>query len=199
MSFHRSKIAQSMKEYKDNSNIKMKLDNIDNKKIEKNEEKIKDIRPKMKVDYKNSNYFYNEEDYYKEYPYKRIEYYSNENKGKYGKYNIESNSSHITVENEDGIIKYIPNKGNYNYNYNNYNEISSQKNNKYVEISNNKNNDYYDDNSDFSDNNEYYENEEYENGIINNNSPRIKYKILIIIWHLKNKLKKKIKILLVKI
>ena len=175
MSFHRSKIAQSMKEYKDNSNIKMKLDNIDNKKIEKNEEKIKDIRPKMKVDYKNSNYFYNEEDYYKEYPYKRIEYYSNENKGKYGKYNIESNSSHITVENEDGIIKYIPNKGNYNYNYNNYNEISSQKNNKYVEISNNKNNDYYDDNSDFSDNNEYYENEEYENGIINNNSPRIKY------------------------
>ena len=173
MSAHRSKIVQSMKEYSNNPKLKKNIDNIEN-----SDEKIKANRPNIKVDYKSSNYFYNDEDYFKEYPYKRIEYYnSNDNRGKY---NIESNSSHITVENEDGIIKYIPNKPNYNYNYNNYNDISSKKNNKYVEINNNKNNDYYDDNSDYSENNEYYENDEYENenGIINNNSPRIKYKQL---------------------
>ena len=175
MSIRRSNLTPSTKEFISNSN-KNRRDDTENEITHNNEEKIEDNRPKLKVDYKSSNYFYNDVDYYKEYPYKRMDFYFNTNENK-RKYNIESNSSHITVENEDGYIKYIPNK---NYNYNNYNDIPTQKNNNYIEISSHKN-EYYDDNSEYSENNDnenlYYDNEEYENGIINSNSnsPDIKY------------------------
>ena len=177
MSILGPKLAQSLKDYKNKFSIKNKMENSGTKTSETNEEKTEEEnRPKISIDYKSSNYFYNnDEDYFKVYPYKRMEYYNtNDNRGKY---NIDSNSSHITVENEDGFIKYIPTK---NYNYN-YNDISPQKNINYIEISSHKNNDYYDDidNSEYSENNDndnenlYYENVE---GIINNNkSTRIKY------------------------
>ena len=177
MSILRPKLAQSLKDYKEKSSFKSKIENSGAKTSETNEEKTEEEkRPNINIDYKSSNYFYNnDEDYFKVYPYKRMEYYNtNDNRGKY---NIDSNSSHITVENEDGFIKYIPTK---NYNYN-YNDISPQKNINYIEISSHKNNDYYDDidNSEYSENNDndnenlYYENVE---GIINNNkSTRIKY------------------------
>ena len=170
MSIRGSKLAQTKKEFKENSTLNKKIDSTESKTTNNIEEKQEDNSPQIKVDYKSSNYFYNDEDYFKGYPYKRLDYYNtNDNKRKY---NIESNSSHITVENEDGIIKYIPNnKMNYNYQYNNYNDISPKKNNNYIEISSHKNLDYYDDNenSEYSENNDneniYYdnENEEYEN------------------------------------
>ena len=170
MSIRGSKLAQTKKEFKENSALNKKIDSTESKTTNNIEEKQEDNSPQIKVDYKSSNYFYNDEDYFKGYPYKRLDYYNtNDNKRKY---NIESNSSHITVENEDGIIKYIPNnKMNYNYQYNNYNDISPKKNNNYIEISSHKNLDYYDDNenSEYSENNDneniYYdnENEEYEN------------------------------------
>ena len=176
MSILRPKLAQSLKDYKEKSSFKSKIENSGAKTSETNEEKTEEEkRPNINIDYKSSNYFYNnDEDYFKVYPYKRMEYYgTNDNRGKY---NIDSNSSHITVENEDGLIKYIPTKINYNYNYN---DISPQKNINYIEISSHKNNDYYDDidNSEYSENNDN-ENLFYENieGIINNNkSTRIKY------------------------
>ena len=177
MSIHRSKMAQSMKDIKANSAIKAKIDTTESKISKKSDEMQEENSPKIKVDYKNSNYFYNDVDYFN--PYKRIEYYNtNDNRHKY---NIDSNSSHITVENEDGIIGYYPKKNSYNYNYANYNDRPAQKNNNYIEISSHKNIDYYgdneNDNSDYSENNDnenmYYENEDYDNAI--NQSQRMKY------------------------
>ncbi len=178
MSILGPKLAQSLKDYKNKFSIKNKMENSGTKTSETNEEKTEEEnRSKISIDYKSSNYFYNnDEDYFKVYPFKRMEYYNtNDNKGKY---NIDSNTSHITVENEDGIIKYIPTKLNYNYNYN---DISPQNNINYIEISSHKNIDYYDDNdgSEYSENNDneniYYENgnendndnEEYNNRLLN--------------------------------
>ena len=188
MSIHSSKLAQTKKEFNEKSTLKKKIDSTESKTTNNNEEKQEDNSPQIKVDYTNSNYYYNDEDYFKGYPYKRLDYYNtNDNKRKY---NIESNSSHITVENEDGIIKYIPNnKINYNYNYhhyNNYNDISPKNNNNYIEISSHKYLGYYDDNenSEYSENNDneniYYdnENEEYETGMMNNN-PQIDRKSVV--------------------
>ena len=182
MSIYHSKLAQSMKDIKSNSAAKAKIDNTESKIRKKNDEMLEDNSPKIKVDYKNSNYFYNDADYYN--PYKRIEYYNtNDNRHKY---NIESNSSHITVENEEGIIRYIPKK--INYYYSTYNELPTQKNNNnYIEISSHKNIDYYgdneNDNSEYSENNYNYnenmyydnENEYYDNRILDNQSPKMKY------------------------
>ena len=174
MSIHHSKLAQSSKKSKDNSNIKYKVDNSERKISKKSIEKQDGNTSQLKYDYKNGNYYYNDEDYSKEYPYQRLEYF-NPNDKKY-KYNIDSNNSHITVENEDGIIKYEK----INYNYTNYNNISNQKNNHFFEISSHKNTDYYDDNnSEDSENNIFYENEndneEFENKIRKNKSLRKKY------------------------
>ena len=183
MSIRCSKLAQTKKQFNENSPLNKKIDSAESKTTNNNEEKQEDNTPQIKVDYKSSNYFYNDEDYFKGYPYKRLDYYNtNDNKRKY---NIDSNSSHITVENEDGIIKYIPNNKinyNYNYQYNNYNDISPKKNNNYIEISSHKNLDYYDDNenSEYSENNDneniYYdnENEEYENRMMSN-EPKMRY------------------------
>ena len=174
MSIRRPIITTGIKKYNVHS-TKNRIDDLEND-ILNNKEKIEEM-PKLKVDYKNSNYFYNDVDCFREYPYKKRDLYYNPNESK-RKYNIESNSSHITVENEDGYIKYIPNK---NYNNYNYNDIPAQKNNNYIEISSHKN-EYYDDNSEYSEgegepgdndndndnDNMYYDNEEYENGMINN-------------------------------
>ena len=188
MNIYHSKRLQPKKEYKDNLNLINKINGTDIKLLKKNDDKQADNSPKIKVDYKNSNYYYNEPDYFKEYPYKRFGYYNTNDNSR--KYNIESNSSHITVENEDGVIKYIPKKASYNYNYTNYNDIPTQKNNNYIEISSHKNIDDYDDNegSEYSENNDneniYYdndndnenENEVYDNRIMKTNkSQRLKY------------------------
>ena len=188
MNIYHSKRLQPKKEFRENSNLINKINSTDIKLPKNNDVNQNNNSPKIKVDYKNSNYYYNDSDYFKDYPYKRFEYYNtNDNRRKY---NIESNSSHITVENEDGVIKYIPKKASYNYNYNftSYNDIPTQKNNNYIEISSHKNFDYYDDNdgSEYSENNEnenfYYENdndidnEEYDNRVITTNkSQRLKY------------------------
>ena len=183
MNILRSKLTQSTKEIKNNPNLRNKIDTIGSQYMSSNDKKMKENSPRMKMDYQSNNYFYNEEGYFNEYPYKRFEYYNtNDNKQKY---NIESNSSHITVENEDSVIKYFPNNKNYNYNYTKYNYIPTQKNNNYIEISSHKNIDYYDDdndNSDYSDNNEndnIYSLNESENKYENRNrlykSQRLKY------------------------
>ena len=175
MNIYHSKRLQPKKEFRGNSNIINKINSTDTKLPKNNDVKQDNNSPTLKVDYKNSNYYYNDSDYFKDYPYKRFEYYNTNDSRR--KYNIESNSSHITVENEDGVIKYIPKKAsfNYNYNYTNYNDIPTQKNNNYIEISSHKNIDYYDDNdgSDYSENND---NEEYYNRVITTNqSQRLKY------------------------
>ena len=133
MNILRSKLTQSTKEIKNNPNLRNKIDTIGSQYMSSNDKKMKENSPRMKMDYQSNNYFYNEEGYFKEYPYKRFEYYNtNDNKQKY---NIESNSSHITVENEDSVIKYFPNNKNYNYNYTKYNYIPTQKNDDWQIIS----------------------------------------------------------------
>lgn len=175
MSIHHPKLVQSSKRFKDNQSIKYKVDNsekrISKKSIDRQDKKN---TSEIKYDYKNGNYYYNDEDYSKEYPYQRLEYL-NANDKKY-KYNIDSNSSHLTIENEDGIIKYIPEK--INYNYTNFNTISNQKVNNFYEIGSHKNTEYFDDNnSEDSINNIFYENdnEECQNKIRKNKSARKKY------------------------
>ena len=188
MSNTSSNVTTSTKGYNTNS-MKNRIYDTAHGNIRK-KGKIEDAMPKLKMDYKSNNYFYNEIDCFKEYPpyNKRIRgyYYTNSNENK-RQYNIESNSSHITVENEDGYIKHIPNKNYNSYNYSNYNynNIPIQNNNNYIEIGSHKN-EYYDDNSEYSENNDgdndnendnendniYYDNEDYENdnGILTNDS-----------------------------
>ena len=64
--------------------------------------KLIDKKNNLKVDYKSPNYFYNDEDY-EDYPDNKLKYSINNYK-----YNNETSDSYITVEHEDGNIKYIP-------------------------------------------------------------------------------------------
>ena len=72
MSIRGSKLAQTKKEFKENSTLNKKIDSTESKTTNNIEEKQEDNSPQIKVDYKSSNYFYNDEDYFKGYPYKRF-------------------------------------------------------------------------------------------------------------------------------
>ena len=152
----------------------------------KNITKITVDKRNLKMDYNSSNYYYddnekeeeNEDEPYEDYQYgsNKIEYYDKNSKE--GKYNHETNDSHITVEQEDGNTQRVPKK------YMEYN----MGNQPYIYKNENDNYDYYEENSDDSGNgydrdngdndnedgndNEqgeiYYanENEEYEQDII---------------------------------
>ena len=117
---------------------------------------ILDKKRSIKVDYNSSNYFYNDEDYYDEYPYNKMEYYDKPQKER--RYNNETNDSYVTVEHEDGNIQYISKK---------YVEIKRDSN----MYKNDKNIEYYDDEDSENNYNDtenvYFENEDdYDQEII---------------------------------
>ena len=120
--------------------------------------KLIDKKNNLKVDYKSPNYFYNDEDY-EDYPDNKLKYSINNYK-----YNNETSDSYITVEHEDGNIKYIP-KNDFEY------KRSSPPYN--IE----KNDDYEQENSEDSDNidNNYENDYEYEQEVINNQMPMNRY------------------------
>ena len=70
MNILRSKLTQSTKEIKNNPNLRNKIDTIGSQYMSSNDKKMKENSPRMKMDYQSNNYFYNEEGYFKEYPYK---------------------------------------------------------------------------------------------------------------------------------
>ena len=152
---------------------KVNTNPIQSKNAQKKDSKILDKKRNIKVDYNNNNYYYqnnNNEEYYNDYNYNnKDEYYD---KGvKKNKYDQETSDSYITVEQEDGQIKYIPK---------NYLDYKRSAPKVYTNNNNNKKMDYYDENSDDSENNDnedmYYENdEEYEQEMIENNTPMSTY------------------------
>ena len=134
------------------NNKKIKPNPVQTKKPQNKDSKIIDKKRNIKVDYNSNNYFYDEEeDYYNDYIYNKIDYYDRNQKSQ--KYNNETNDSYVTVEQEDGHIKYIPK------NYVEYKGSSPP-------LYNNKNIQYYEnsEDSDHNYNNEndnmYYENED---------------------------------------
>ena len=100
-----------------------------------------DRKRNIKVDYNSNNYFYNDEEYYGNYPYQKREFYDKRSKNY--KYNNETNDSYVTVEQEDGNVKYVSKK---------YVEFKRA----HPSIYNNE--EYYEENSE--DDNMYYENED---------------------------------------
>ena len=150
-----------------NNKKKVKANPTQTKKTQNKESKLIDKKRNLKVDYNSNNCFYNDEDYYEDYPYNKVEYYNGNQKEH--KYNNETSDSYITVEQEDGHIKYIPK------NYVEYKRTSPM-------MYKDKKMEYYEENSEDLDNNdeenanenenEYYENEEeYEQELLNNQSP----------------------------
>ena len=86
----------------------------------------------IKVDYNSSNYLFNDDDYYEAYPYDKINYYEKTQNN--SRYNNGSNDNYITVEHEDGHIKYIQK------NYVEFKPIYKNKNLEYYEDDNSENN-----------------------------------------------------------
>ena len=66
---------------------------------------ILDKKRKIKVDYNSDNYFYHDDEYYGDYPYSKINYYDKSKKEH--RYKNDTNDSYVTVEQEDGQIKYM--------------------------------------------------------------------------------------------
>ena len=148
------------------NNNKVKPNTTKPKNTQNKDSKLIDKKRNIKVDYNSNHYFYNDEEYYDDYGYNKYDYYDRNQKGR--KYNNETNDSYVTVEQEDGRIKYIPK------NYVDYKDSSlplyTSNNNKKIQ--------YYEENSEDSENNynneNYYENEneeEYEQEIVNDPSP----------------------------
>ena len=148
---------------------KLKPKPTQTKKPQNKDSKLIDKKRNIKVDYNSNNYFYNDEDYGDEYPYHKVEYYEKNQKGI--KYNNETNDSYVTVEQEDGRIKYVPK------NYVEYKRSSRP-------VYQNNKEEYYEENSEDSENNYnnendnvYYDNEdEYEQDLMNNQRPGKGYK-----------------------
>ena len=147
--------------------IKIKTKPAEIKKNPNKECKLIDKKRNIKVDYNSNNYFCNDEDYLNDYPYNKVEYYDRRQKGH--KYNNNTNDSYVTVEQEDGQMKYLPK------NYVEYKSSSHPYNNKKVEYeensgdyNNNCDKEYDNDNDNV---NMYYENDEiYEHNLLNNRS-----------------------------
>ena len=143
---------------------KIKPKPVQTKKPQTKDSKLIDKKRNIKVDYNSNNYFYNDEDYGDEYPSYKYEYYEKNKKD--NKYNNETNDSYVTVEQEDGRIKYLPK------NYVEYKRSPpSIYNNQKVEYYE-ENSEDYENNYNNGNNNVYYENEdEYEQDIMNNHRP----------------------------
>ena len=134
------------------NNKKIKPNPTQTKKPQNKDSKIIDKKRNIKVDYNSNNYFYNEEeDYYNDYIYNKIDYYDRNQKSH--KYNNETNDSYVTVEQEDGHIKYIPK--NYVENKGASPPLYNNKNIQYYENSEDSENNYNNEND-----NMYYENED---------------------------------------
>ena len=150
-----------------NNKNKVKPNPVQTKKVQNKDSKLIDKKRNIKVDYNSNNCFYNDEDYLDDYPDNKMEYYQKAKKKR--KYNNETSDSYITVEQEDGQIKYIPK------NYIDYKESSPI-------LYNEKKVKYFRQNSDDSENNYneninmYYENDdEFEQDLINGQSPIKEY------------------------
>ena len=153
-----SKISRGKSIPNNNKIVKSNQNPIQQKKSINKNSHILDKKRNIKVDYNSSNYFYNDEDYYDDYPYNKMEYYDTSQKER--RYNNETNDSYVTVEHEDGNIQYMPKK---------YVEIKRASN----MYKNDKNIEYYDDEdseNNYNDtDNGYYENEnedDYEQEIL---------------------------------
>ena len=150
-----------------NNKKKVKTNPVQAKRVQNKDSKLIAKKRNIKVDYNSNNCFYNDEEY-EDYPYNKAEYYDKNQRDL--KYNNETSDSYITVEQEDGYIKYMPKK-----HYVEYKGTSPI-------LYNNKNMDFFEENSDLENNdeenaNDYYENEdEYEQDIMNNQSPINSYK-----------------------
>ena len=136
----------------------LKSNPVKTKNTQSKNAKLIDKKNNLKVDYKNPNYLYNDEDY-EDYPDNKLKYYLNNYK-----YNNETSDSYITVEQEDGNIKYIPK------NYLEYKGSSPP-------LYNVEKNDYYQENSEDSENNENnYENDYvYDQEVDDNQLPMNRY------------------------
>ena len=99
----------------------------------------------LKVDYNSSNYLYNDDDddYYEAYPYDKINYFGKTQNN--SRYNSGTNDNYITVEHEDGHIKYIQK------NYVEFKPIYKNKNLEYYEEDNSENNYIRNENINFED------------------------------------------------
>jgi hypothetical protein len=131
-----------------NNKKKVKANPTQTKKAQNKESKLIDKKRNIKVDYNSNNCFYNDEDYYEDYPYNKVEYYNGNQKEH--KYNNETSDSYITVEQEDGHIKYIPK------NYVEYKRTSPM-------MYKDKKMEYYEENSEDLDNNDEENANENEN------------------------------------
>ena len=126
---------------------------------------ILEKKRKIKVDYNSNNYFYHDDEYYGDYPYNKENYYDKTKKGK--RYNNDTNDSYVTVEQEDGQIKYVTK---------NYFEYKRSSPYMYKDDKNIQN--YEDEDSDNNSNNNeniYYENEDDFEQQIDLRSPRNNY------------------------
>ena len=121
--------------------IKMNRKPIHHQKTINKNSNILSKKRNIKVDYNDSNYLYNDEnendndndDYYEAYPYDKLNYY--EKTPNNNRYNSGTNDNYITVEHEDGHIKYIQKK-----NYIEFKPIYKNKNMEYYEEDNSENN-----------------------------------------------------------
>ena len=141
------------------NNKKIKPNPTQTKKTQNKDSKIIDKKRNIKVDYNSNNYFCNEEeDYYNDYIYNKMDYYDRNQKSH--KYNNETNDSYVTVEHEDGHINYFPK------NYVEYKGASPPLyNNKNIQYYENENSEDSENNYNNENDNMYYENEnedEYE-------------------------------------
>ena len=127
---------------------------------------ILDKKRKIKVDYNSNNYFYHDEEYYGDYPYNKVNYYDKTKK--VNRYNNDTNDSYVTVEQEDGQIKYMTK-----------NYIEYKRSSPYM-YKDDKNIQNYEDEEDSDNNydnaeNIYYENEDDFEQQIEHPSPRNNY------------------------
>ena len=122
----------------------------------KKEQQMKNNTQDIKLDYKSSNFFYNDNHTNNDKEIYTAHYYDRNQKNQ--SYNRETNESYMEVEQEDGNIKIVPK---------NYIEYNNNRNTPYVY--NNQNYEYYDENRDEYENESdegidndemYYENEE---------------------------------------
>ena len=174
-----------------NSNQENKINNLKNIKIKNRQGNNSQERPFLKVFYKSSNFFYNNDgnDGY-------CNYQGNRNNFQFGRklynnssnsissYNKDSNSNNMNIYYENDYIKYIPFKKNSQYFYNDCSNISSQMmkmnlynknssqsnlNNSFSDNNNDRNMEYYDDNIIGDSENNYNENDYYMNENENEN------------------------------
>lgn len=168
-----------------------KINNLKNIKIRNRQGNNSEERPCLKVFYKSSNFFYNNDgsDGYCNYQGNRNNFhfgrkvYNNSNNS-ISSYNKDSNTNNMNLDYENDYLKYIPFKKNSQYFYNDCSNISSQMmkmnlynknnsqsnlNNSFSDNINDRNIEYYDDNIIGDSENNFNENDYYINENENEN------------------------------